>query len=118
MPLGLTNFTPIHTGAVRIIPGALLWLLHRFGFCAAIVGEYPAYMAGVVATLPHLLNIYVVYPNAEDRMSENETVTLFQVRRRDHFLWGGLVFDYHEEYSVAGDHYVYTVSCNDPCRSE
>jgi hypothetical protein len=72
------DIPPICGGAAKIIPETLLWLLHKYALCAAVVGQYAAYMTGMLPYVPATLFLYVVYPNGDTYISHADIDAIFQ----------------------------------------
>lgn len=104
------EFDPVVEGRCKFIAEALLWLLHSFGLCGAIAGEFASYMAGKLASQPEVLGKYVAY---HAQMESPDINILLQRQRALLFSLGFLNFQFEERFSTPCSTIFYTVRFRD-----
>jgi len=80
------------------IAEVMLWLCHSIGPCCKIVGGYPVYRAGKLATLNDSLALYIASP----QIWSSDLAVLLQAKSSPSFPMGGVDFQYVPEWSMPG----------------
>jgi hypothetical protein len=55
------EFTPIVKSPQRDIAESLLWTLHKFSICCAVVGEFPMFLSGILSSHSGLIKMYIAH---------------------------------------------------------
>jgi len=77
----LSEYLPV--GEDRIVE-VLLWLFHSEGLCCTIAGEYAMYRAGILASRPNSITLYLATPQTRS----HEIDMLLQEQQSANFAWG------------------------------